>query len=191
MKIQFFILVFSIFIFTFSFSQEPIAEPLTFSEVVKVDTSVSAKELYSRARTWFAETYRSAQDVIQMEDKEEGKIVAKGAIKYNSNVFVGSLGTKGWIRYTLTIIVKDGRYKFDMTNFIHEGNPLNDSGAISFELITTSETCPANIYPKSTKGWKNKVWKDIKENIYTNESALIASLKAAMNKPSKDDKDGW
>jgi hypothetical protein len=191
MKKQIITFVFSLLIFTFSYSQEQNAEPLAFSEVVKVDTAISANELFSRARTWFAETYRSAQDVIQMEDKEEGKIVGKGAIEYVSNVFVGSQGTKGLIRYTLTISVKKGRYKFDMTNFNHEGNPANGPGPISFGLITTSEDCPAHIQPKSVKGWKNKVWKDLKKDIDTNSSVLIASLKAAMNKPAKDEKDGW
>ena len=46
---------------------------ITYSEVVKVDGNKD--ELYSRAREWFAKTYNSAKNVIQMDDKD--KIVGK------------------------------------------------------------------------------------------------------------------
>jgi hypothetical protein len=129
---------------------------ITFSKVMTVDSSLKSAELYARARAWFAVTYRSGKDVIQLEDKENGKLIGKGAIKYTSRVFVGSEGTKGWIYYTITIQIKDGRYKYELTDFIHEGNPYNSGGQFSFDLITSSEECPRE-FRMTNKSWRNKV----------------------------------
>jgi hypothetical protein len=174
-----------------SYSQDSLSSPLEYSKVVNVDTTLSSKELYNRARAWFAETYRSAQDVIQMDDKEIGKIIGKGNMKYVSSVFVGSNGTKGWIRYTISIQVKDGRYKYDISNFLHEGNAFNPYGAISFGLITNSIECPYKTGSMSGQKWKNKVWKDIKETIEANISPLSQSIISAMGKPAKAKDSDW
>jgi hypothetical protein len=160
-------------------------------EVVKVDTTLSSNELYLRARAWFAESYRSAQDVIQMDDKENGKIIGKGNIRYTSRIFVGSEGTKGWIRYTISIQVKDGRYRYEITDFYHEGNPLNSGGQFSFGLITNDTECPYKIGSMTGKGWRNKVWNDIKETIKKNILSLTESIKIAMGKPAKNKETDW
>lgn len=180
-----------LFISLFLYCQDRISPALAFTEVVQVDSILSSKELYQRARSWFAESYRSAQDVIQMDDKENGKIIGKGSIKYNSNVFIASEGTRGWIRYTISIQVKDGRYRYEITDFYHEGNPLNPGGQFSFGLITTDTECPYQMNSRTPKGWKNKVWSDIKETIQKNIIPLKESMKATMGKPAKNSDSDW
>lgn len=178
-------------IFVQSSAQDSLNAAISYQEVVKVDSTISSKELYLRARSWFAETYKSSQDVIQMDDKESGKIIGKGAIKYYSNVFVGSEGTKGFIFYTITVQVKDGRYKYEITDFNHEGNPYNSGGQLSFGLITNSDECPYKVGTWTSKAWRNKVWKDIKNRIDENIPILIQSLKDSMNKPAKNSNSDW
>ncbi len=157
-----------------------------YMEIIELDTTRTAKDLYLQARTWFAETYKSSKDVIQFEDRENGKLIGKGNMKYESTIFVGSSGTRGWISYTITISVKDGKYKYDITNFIHEGNSLNSQGAFSFDLITTDKECPKEV---GNKNWRNKVYADIKKQIESKTNSLISSLKEYMkNKSNKDDK---
>jgi uncharacterized protein with TBP-like fold DUF4468 len=172
-----------------SYSQDSLRTPVAYSEVIKIDTTLSSNELYLRARAWFAESYRSAQDVIQMDDKENGKIIGKGNIKYTSRIFAGSGGTKGWIRYTISIQVKNGRYKYEISDFYHEGNPLNSGDQLSFGLITNEIECPYKIGMWMSKGWRNKVWNDIKQTIDTNIRSLIESLKLSMGKTIKKDAD--
>ena len=53
---------------------------INYSEVVNVD-SVKKEELYNRAKHWLVETFNSAKDVIQIDDKENGEIVGKGYFK--------------------------------------------------------------------------------------------------------------
>ena len=61
-----------------SFSQEN----LTFSKIIKAD-SVSKTELFVVINDWFASNYNSANDVIQMSDKDAGIIIGKGSLKYS------------------------------------------------------------------------------------------------------------
>ena len=163
------------------------SEAIKYMEVVELDSTRTAKNLYSQARMWFAETYRSSKDVIQLEDKENGRIIGKGNIKYESNIFVGSTGTRGWINYTISISVKDGKYKYEITNFMHEGNSLNSQGAFSFDLITTDKECPKEV---GNKNWRNKVYIDIKKQIELKTNTIISSLKEYMKKKTNKD-DGW
>jgi hypothetical protein len=174
-----FLLLPLLFIFTGLFAQD---SALTFSRVVSIE-NVSKNELYDRAKSWFAETYKSAKDVIQMDDKEAGKLIGKGNFRYDSKVFSGSTQTTGWISYTITLQVKDNKYRYEITNFRHDGN-----GDYDFGLITSSENCPYEM--KSTfKNWRDKVWKDIKSTIAPNADDIVLSLTSYMNKQAK--KDDW
>lgn len=162
-------------------------DPLTYTEVVQVD-SISAIELYSRAKFWFVTAYNSANDVLQMDNKENGEIIGKAIMKYNPNVFVGSETTKGNIKYTIKIFVKDGRYKYEITDFIHDPYG-NQYGKSSMGLITTDKECPNP--PTKAKAWSNKVWDDIKSQIDGNMKLLILSLKGQMIKKSESKKNDW
>ncbi|AGN89388.1 DUF4468 domain-containing protein [Flavobacterium psychrophilum] len=169
------------------FSQESSGK-LTYKNVIKVDSLKKSSQLYMLSRSWFAEKYNSAKDVIQFEDKEEGKIIARGSFNYNSNVFVYSNATKGHITYTLTIIVKDGRYKYEASNFTHQGNPENIVGDVSFGLITSDEECPYNI---SAKGWRNRVWRDLKEQIDGYINPIIISLNKYIASAVVKEEEKW
>lgn len=155
-------------------SQET-GEPLIYSSVVSVDSSKTANQLYVLTRSWFAEKFNSAQDVIQFDDKDEGKIIAKARFPYMSKALVYSNATKGFISFTITVSFKDGRYKYEVTNFNHTGNPNNNplAGPVNFGLITSDQECP---YPISTKSWRNKTWKELKLVIDNNVQPIIKSL---------------
>ena len=51
------------------------------SIVLTNDTSLTKDILFVRANEWFAIKFVSANDVIQMIDKDAGKIVGKGYVK--------------------------------------------------------------------------------------------------------------
>ena len=163
-------------------------EKLTYSEVVQID-SISQNEIYNRAKLWFATTYNSANNVLQIDNKEEGQLIGKAVIKYDSKVFVGSAITDGYISYIIKIFVKDSTYKYEITDFIHAPTGDAVAGKSSMGLITTSEECP-NPKPMQ-KGWSNKVWKDIKSQIETNMNSLIPSMKQGIKKQTETKKSDW
>jgi hypothetical protein len=86
---------------------------LMYCRVVTVD-SASAGQLYELARQWMARAYVSADDVIQYENKEEGKIIGRG-------VWMTAFSSeKRW--HVLTIECKDGRARYTFTDFVRETN---------------------------------------------------------------------
>lgn len=73
---------------------------IAYQGVVEVP-GVTKDQLYIRAHEWIAKAYRSANDVIQMQDKEAGRLVGKGSSKAVARgLNVGS------VRHTLTIYIQ-------------------------------------------------------------------------------------
>lgn len=155
--------------------------PISFSEVVKVD-SVNKDELFNRARSWFNKSFRSSKDVLNINDKETGALSGKGLMQYYSKIFMGSEATRGVIRFTVTIQVKDGRYKYSITDFVHESTAVGAS-RVSFDLITEDTECPYK-RPMTSKKWQNKVWEELKEKSRSEGEGLALSIKQTMNKAS-------
>jgi hypothetical protein len=89
----------------------------TYTEVIQVPEASKA-ELYLRAKEWVASHYPSASN-ITMDDKEAGKIVVKG------NFPISLIGNKQLIDNTLTLEVKDGRYKYTFTDFTITGSSVD------------------------------------------------------------------
>lgn len=95
-------------------------ELITFSTVVQVE-GVSKDELYLRAHGWIIKSFNSAKDVVQLDDKEAGKIVCKTVTTLSAGKgFFGKVVMD--IYYLLTIEVRDDRYKISASNFVHQYN---------------------------------------------------------------------
>lgn len=108
------------------FSQQSAVEVIvsefpTYQGVVSVP-GVSRADIYSRAKAWVATAYNSAQDVIQLDDKESGRLIVKG----NTIVPMRSLGMEFGMRVhnTLTIEARDGRFRYTIlvTDVISEAD---------------------------------------------------------------------
>lgn len=161
-------------------------EAIKIEEVIHVDSTAKQSELFNRGEHWVISAFKNPQKVIQLKDKEAGQIIAKGVFKYQSKFIWGASDrTKGVIDFTVKLFFKDGRYKYVLTDFIH--NPYNGD---SFGLITTDKEYPGKI-SLSTKGWRRKVWNHIKENIKKNSVLIITSLKQGMNKKVEAEDDNW
>ncbi|HZK94376.1 MAG TPA: DUF4468 domain-containing protein [Prolixibacteraceae bacterium] len=91
-----------------SFAQE-------YSEVVEVPGK-SVDQLYSSAREWFALTFKSATDVLKMDDPIAGKLIGKGSSHISESYVTDGLikvpiKLDWYPSYTISIAIKDGRYK--------------------------------------------------------------------------------
>jgi hypothetical protein len=155
---------------------DPQTHLITYQGVVEVP-GVSKADLYTRAYTWVANAYHSANSVIQMQDKEAGQLVAKGLTR----ITVRSLGMNvdgGVIRHTLTIYVKDGRYKYVLTNLTHEDFRAKGTSIGPLER----EDLPFGV----TK----KMWANMRSDANRDAYRLVADLQAAMTlKGVKDPSD--
>lgn len=169
-------------------------EQVTYTDVIDVDGK-SKDELYCAAKIWFTTTYNSANNVIQMDNKENGVLIGKALFKYNYPKLNGSGRVAGTIDYIIKFYFKDNRYKYEITEFIHKPYDSNEYKT-SFGLITTHTECD-HVYSgigfmnKTTKKWEIDVWNDIKRQIENNAIPLVVSLKNGMTKQVESISTDW
>lgn len=184
-----FFVIILVFFSTILVAQKPIA----YTEVVVVDSTMSSKDLFSKALNFITLNFRSANNVIQLKDEENGKIICKGNTSFSNN---RPEYVDGVINFTLQISVKNGKYKYDFTDFVHEAFDR----PYSFGLLYDSNECtvPAidNMNPLVRPiGWKNgktKSFSLMKEEIKDLVYSMSKSLKEEMIKKTiNSTKENW
>jgi len=100
------IITLSLLISSYTFCQTP--SSFDREEVVEVKNTKA--KLYANAQTWIAKTFGDYKAVIQFEDKEQGRLIIKGTSK------LGVDESFSHIRFTLTINIKDDKYKYEITD---------------------------------------------------------------------------
>jgi hypothetical protein len=179
----FYLIVFTTKIFSQenTFPIDSITGKITYSEIIKVD-SVNNQKLYLRANVWFVHSFVSAKNVIQLNDKESGKIIGKGTFQvtdnnnHNSLVYVPIVGT---VDFTVEIQTKDERYKYVLSDFSYKIN-----GETEIDL-TSSSGFKSGMFQKRL----DIQWADIKQNTNMTILNMIESLKNSMG--TKYDSDKW
>jgi hypothetical protein len=173
--------------FNLAFAQE-----IKFEEVIQVDSALSKSSLFKVGKLWLNDTYKSGKDVIQMEDENAGIILGKAVIKYTPTFYSASVPATGYINYTIKLSFKNGRYKYEIYDFIHEGstNEYGQNGSLG--LINDGEKYLGNSSVFS-KGYRDKVNEDTQKRIKSQIPLIISSLKAFLVDPKNaiNGKDDW
>jgi hypothetical protein len=196
MKSIFLSLVFS-FCFVLCHSQKP----FYYKEVIEVDTTTTKEELFERARLWFNDNFTSSNEVIQVADRNYGELVCRGIIPYNTTINELRSAIVGEIRFDVKIYFKKGRYKYEFTNFRHEGtggygwttgNLNTQYPPISFGLLTVDTLMPKDRLSKTIDyRWQNIVWRDLKLFAGGRSFELVELLKKYMATPAPARKENW
>lgn len=162
-------------------------EKFTLSEVIQTE-GLNKSDIYAALRGWVATSFNSAQDVIQMDDKDAGIIICSALFNYNYGKMMYA-AYEGVVKYTLKLQVKDGRFKAEISNVIHQNNPGN-AAKCNLGLITVAEEYTNKGMQKK---YDNNVWKDIKQKTTEYAATLFISLKnAAIEvKPVNDSSEDW
>jgi hypothetical protein len=93
---------------------------ITYDKIVTItDPKESRKEqLFNKAIAWAHGFYKNPTDVIREKNMDAGKIVCKARFKImNKPDRSGFASDAGVVQYTLTILVKDGKYRCQLTDF--------------------------------------------------------------------------
>jgi hypothetical protein len=152
---------------------------ILFTDVIKVD-SVTQNELFVKANEWFAKTYNDSKEVIQLRDKESGKIVGKGAFRVYAHLM--GIHDYGLVRYTIKLMIKEGRYKYEICDLYHEfANSGVGSGG---DMMNEKAACGTMSIP-------NKQWNEIKTSAFNQTNQLIESLNSFMTSKNISKKDNW
>lgn len=145
-------------------------KPLSLSEVIQVEGKNQA-QIYGGLREWVATTFVSGKAVTQMEDAASGTIILKANFPFKKGGIYSSYS--GNVEYMVKLQSKDGRYRIEMTQFIHSVNKGNYSRS-NLGLITTADE-----YGKGglEKGSNNKIWKELKQKAAEEFAVITSSLK--------------
>jgi hypothetical protein len=138
-----------------------VANQYAFESVVQMDNTTQ-QELYSRARAWFATTFNSANDVLQLESKEEGKLIGNGITVLRN----GQHPTK--LHFTLNLQFKDGRYRWEMSNLAYSIG----------QAKSTAEEMLSHKHSYNRKGELMPLPKQMVEDTH----AAVARLQESLNK---------
>ena len=162
---------------------------IRYSEVVYVDSTVNNKELFLILNEWFAKTYKNSKNVIEFKDKEIGKIVGKANMSVNVRGLFGSGFSSHTerIQYLISISVKNGKYKCEVTDFF----PIDDLG-----LGVNMGDCDDWLNNKKNIGFgvanKSKMLNDILNQIDKKINDLLSELKLFVKtKESEIKNDDW
>ena len=139
-----------------------------YTEVVKVD-SASSDKLYSNAKLFIVEAFRSGKDVTQLNDDNTKTVAGSGNDEIVTKGFMGSAIDKR-VKFRILIQCKDGRYKYTINNF---------------EVSFLSEMVNKTVDLEDEKGFRNKyltkkqtaeLYKILNSDMHT----LIVDLKKYM-----------
>ena len=122
-----------------------------------------------------------------MEDKESGKIVGKALIPV-SYKFMGGQQPGGYINYTISIYLKNGKYKYEVTDFYHSGESVNG------QRLPDGGNCEKILMEKKGAGYLSykKTYELYLVQMDENIKALVSDLKTAMKtKATNTKKEDW
>ncbi len=142
------------------FAQLPIDEKtqkITYQELVNIE--MSAQLIQARA-TKFARDHRWV-----IKSNEKGKLICEGFVMANYASVKRGITEHAKIRFRFSLLVKDGAYKYKLTNFTHTAAHKN-CGPLESE---TSECDKYQIKPG--------VWDSIKSQTATNTTKLLDGFK--------------
>ena len=136
--------------------------------IVSVENK-SANDIYSKSKVWIVTNFKSANDVIQLDDKDNGKLIVKG----NTTVLFTFMKTKypSRVHFTLTIDIKDNRFRY--TYLVTE--VMDESGKYPVSIMNSMHNKPnkATII-------------EIKENISIKFKEIIEYINNSINNTSDD-----
>ena len=139
---------FSINTFGQSIIKDSISQKYEAQEIKKLD-SLKADVIFTKAKEWIALNYKSANDVIQLADKESLKIIVKG--NFSSSLFM----KQGFISHTLILDFKDEKMRYTYSNFSYYSS---GSGSMDFE--------------SKNLGFKKSIFKATEKDIKTSIDSL-------------------
>jgi len=144
---------------------------LQFEKIID-SLNLSKDELFSRVISYFALSYNNSQNVIQQQDKENGRIIGKGIFsgfsiskeKAGSSLVPITVFYKYSAKHTLIIDIKNGkiRYKLTIPDYIVDVTASTDCYVVGVSTRAISRCAP--IYKDYSEFEKAKAGKTIIKN---------------------------
>jgi hypothetical protein len=148
-----------------------------FKKIISLDT-VAKNDIFYGSRRWVADVFKSAQDVIQYENLDDGKIIGKGIIQitptgYGFNGTISEINA-GHISFTFEIIAKNYKCRIRIYNIVH--------------TATYSGGDIDNLQPRCGVMYMTlKTWQSIQRSTLIEIDNLLTNFSTALKKQKLDD----
>ncbi len=155
---------------------------ITYSGIIEQEES-SSDSLYGRIKTFAVKTFANgAKDpkMLYESDKKNQKLVINGVLPAYSYANKYAKKAIGTYQFKMTILIKEGRYKYTISNLVHEGNKPN-TGVPSRNYFEYYYTTTTNI--RGVDQILRYADKDI--------NLMIENFKKALKEPVFVDEDEW
>jgi len=94
-------------------------DQLTFQRVYEIN-NINTNEIFDRTLEWMAKTFIDSREVIELKDRERGKIIGNGIVQFKDVVNISDC------KYMVTIDIKDGRFRITFSNYLWLGTSYGD-----------------------------------------------------------------
>ena len=162
-------------------------EPVTFDEngnvlmqeVITADGKTT-NDLYNAAKLWFGDAYNSSQDVLQVDNKEEGLIMGKAFKEITVPLALGSV-QEARLWYSIKLDIKEGKYRLSLYDLFFQ--PKGDYG------YTDKRPIEMWFGEKGVRknGKIRKMTQVMRDEVNTTFEALKKSMDKKMNETKKVD----
>lgn len=152
-------------------------QKILYTEVIKVTDNSKKDVIYDRAFSW---AQNNKYRITQM-DKGNGVMNCEGSFPVTYPGPRVGMNDNGMVKFAVTVNAKDGRYKYDITNFKHEGGKGKGNGG---PLENKSAECGKFVLPDS--GWA-KIKKDTAAKMKEVINDMQLSISPAGEAPMKSD----
>jgi len=131
--------------------------------------------LYNKAQDWFTQKYNAVDQVLWINDKENGELIGKPFT--DIMILEAGMGELQKMYYTIKIYLKEGRYKCVITDIQYQSYP-NEFEPYP-ERFAAEPIIITNLYKKKGKARNSNL--QYKEKTILAVRSLIIDLQIAMN----------
>jgi hypothetical protein len=167
------------------FPVDPETKKITYTEVVEVP-GMKKEDLYKRAKAWYVTSTGVTKLALELEDPETGKLLGKvnNPIKVNNPPLQNKFEV-GSVVYNITVIVKDDKYKYIITDFVHDSDGRHK--VISCGALENKKSAAKSIVNNDMP--TNWQWSKMKEIQEETVLAQIEALKKSLAGGGKSETD--
>lgn len=164
---------------------------LSYDSVLIFDGKPKDK-LYSLSKQFLIQAFKDSKEVIQLDDKEGGIIIAKGNFSYqqsNAKFPCGRLSGKGIVEFTLKIQIKDGKIKVTLSDFKHITEPIlldgNTYPNLNVGVIYKDKSYTSADEDGPNDKCREKIYKDILAQSLAIYTGLLTQIGVEFSKDIK------
>lgn len=92
---------------------------ILYDHIIETDSTETKEMLFVKIRQWFVENFVDSKAVFEVNDLNNGLLTGKGI--YNYSRISGLNKYKGSVLFLLNVAVKDGKFRYQLSNFHARG----------------------------------------------------------------------